>query len=405
MKNLIVIIIPLLLSGCNAKPEREVETCNVKKGLFYIDLTVEGEINATNAINISSPAISWRFGLLKITQILEDGDQIQAGDTAIIFDPSEVQKAILDAEAELEIAKAELEKMKAEQASKIAELKANIEISKISHKISEINLEQATFEADITRREIQLILDKANIALEKAEEEILNQKKIHVEEIQQSLLKIKQLEVNLSEAHVTLDKLTVVSPSAGITILKKNWFTGNKWQVGDQPWSGNPMIDLPDLSELKVEAEISEVDISKIQVGQVVEIKLDAFSDTVYNGEVITIANLAQFKDGDSKIKIFPVEILVDGTSDTFLPGMTVSCRIIVDRLEDVLYIPLEALIVEDKEYYIYARSGKTYKKRQVVTGQRNNDHIIIEEGIDQDDLIALSDPYAEEELSNNQRQ
>jgi len=182
MKNLIVIIIPLLLSGCNAKPEREVETCNVKKGLFYIDLTVEGEINATNAINISSPAISWRLGLLKITQILEDGDQIQAGDTAIIFDPSEVQKAILDAEAELEIAKAELEKMKAEQASKIEELKANIEISKISHKISEINLEQATFEADITRREIQLILDKANIALEKAQEEILNQQKIHAEE-------------------------------------------------------------------------------------------------------------------------------------------------------------------------------------------------------------------------------
>ncbi|MCK4990656.1 MAG: hypothetical protein KAS29_09225, partial [Bacteroidales bacterium] len=163
-----------------------METCKVKNGMFYIDLVEEGEINATSAINISSPPISWRFGLLKITQILEDGDQIQAGDTAILFDPSEVRKAILDAEAELEIAKAELNKKRAEQASKIEELKANIEISEISHKISEINLEQATFEADITRKEIQQNLDKAKISLDKARDEITNQQKIHVEEIQQS---------------------------------------------------------------------------------------------------------------------------------------------------------------------------------------------------------------------------
>jgi len=402
MKSIAILLIVLLLTGCKTKTAREVETCKVKNGLFYIDLVEEGEINATNAINISSPPISWRFGLLKITQILEDGDQIQAGDTAILFDPSEVRKAILDAEAELEIAKAELNKKRAEQASKIEELKANIEISAISHQISEINLEQATFEADITRKEIQLNLDKAKISLDKAREEIKNQQKIHVEEVQQSLLKIKQQETNLGEAEITLEKLTVVSPSAGIAILRKNWWTGNKWQVGDQPWSGNPLIDLPDLSELMVEAEISEIDISKVQVDQKVEIKLDAFSDTVFTGKIITIANLAQFKGGDSKIKVFPVEILLDGTSEKFLPGMTVSCRIIIDKLDSVLYIPIEALFVDGKKKYVYARSGNSYNKKEVVTGFSNNDFIIIQEGVDQDEVIALSDPFADEELMKN---
>jgi len=395
-----IVLVLIVLIGCKNKTAIEVETCNVKNGLFYIDLVEEGEIQATNSINISVPAMSWQFGLFKITQIVEDGDMIQSGDTAVIFDPSEVEKAIINANAELEIAKAELEKKKAEQASKIEELKANIEISEISHRISEINLEQATFEADITRREIKLNLEKAKIALDKAREEIENQQKIHSEEIKQSMLKISQLESNLREAEITFKNLTVVSPAAGIAILRKNWSTGNKWQVGDQPWSGSPLVDLPDLQELKVHTEISEVDISKIQMGQAVEIKLDAFSDTAFSGKVISIANLAQFKEGDSKIKIFPVEILIDGTSEKFLPGMTVSCRIIVDKIDSVLYIPLEALFVEGDKNYVYDRFGNSYRKKDVVIGQRNNDFVIIREGLDPDAILALSDPYPEKKRS-----
>lgn len=400
MKSVPVIILAMLLTGCHSKTATEVELCSVKEGLFYIDLTEEGEINATRAINISSPAMSWRFGMLKIIQIVEDGQEVHASDTVIVFDPSEVQKAILDAEAELEIARAELEKMKAQHSSKIDELKTNIKISEISHRISEINLEQATFEADITRKEIRLNLDKASIALDKAREEVLNQEKIHTEEIQQSMLKIKQLQANLSEAHQTLTDLTVVSPASGIAIIRKNWATGNKWQVGDQPWTGSPMIDLPDLNELKVEAEISEVDVSKVTLGQRVEIKLDAFSDTSFTGRVISIANLARFKGEDSKIKVFPVEILLEGTSEMFLPGMTVSCRIIVDQVDDVLYIPLEALFVEGRDNYVYVRSGGAYEKKKVVTGQKNNDFIVVREGIDKEDRLAMADPYTGKEES-----
>ncbi len=398
MKAIYIFFMSLLMTGCGTKAAQETETCKVKNGVFYVDLVEEGEIQATNAINISSPAISWRFGMLKITQIVEDGDKVNVGDTVILFDPSEVQKAILDAEAELEIAKAELQKMKAQHSSKIEELKANIQISDISHQISEIKLEQATFESDITRKEIRLNLDKAAIALDKAREEIVNQEKIHHEEIQQSVLKIRQLKTNLSEAHLTLEKLTVVSSASGIAIIRKNWATGNKWQVGDQPWSGNPLIDLPDLDELKVEAEISEVDIAKISLGLETEIKLDAFSDTVYAGKVISIANLAQFKEEDSKIKVFPVEVLIDGNSAVFLPGMTVSCRIIVDKIENVLYIPLEALIIEENKHYVYVRSGSSYNRKQIVTKQKNNDYIIVEEGLRKDEIIAMSDPFPDEE-------
>ena len=394
------LLISVFIINCNRKTNADVETCKALHGTFLLNVTEEGEIDATNAINISSPAMSWRYGMLKINMIVEDGTQVKAGDTVIVFDQAEVIKNKMEKEAELEIALAELEKLKATHESKINELEANLKVTEISHQISEINYEQSEYEADITRKEIKLSLEKARITLDKAKDEIENQKKIHREEIQQARLKIKQLEADVEEAQITMDKLTVTSPEKGIAILKRNWNSGNKWQVGDQTWSGNPLINLPDLSELMVKININEVDISKIVVGQNVEIKLDAFSDTTFTGEVTKVANLAGFKDKSKKIKVFPTEILVHGTSEKLLPGMTVSCKINVDKIEDQTYIPLEALFKDGIDEYVYIKAGSGFRKKIVETGLANNDHIIINNGLKKGDILAMSDPYIEEKES-----
>ena len=101
------------LFSCNNKEAQQIPIGKVTKGTFYIDLYEEGEIEAVNSINILSPDISWRYGNLKITQIVRDGKEVAKGDTLVIFDPSEVERAIVEAEGQLEISQAELEKMKA----------------------------------------------------------------------------------------------------------------------------------------------------------------------------------------------------------------------------------------------------------------------------------------------------
>jgi multidrug efflux pump subunit AcrA (membrane-fusion protein) len=389
-----------LLLGCSPKAKKDIETTVVRRGIFDVNVVETGEIQATESLNISSPAMSWRFGSLKITKLIDDGSDVAKGDTVVLFDPSEVQKAIVDATAELEIAEAELEKLKAEQESIIMELEADVRIAEISHEISEIELEQAAYESDIVRKEIKLNLDKARISLDKAKEEIANKKDIHREERHQAELKIQQLNNNLEEANVTLRNLTVLSVGSGVAIILKNWRTGNKWQVGDQPWSGTPLISLPDLRELKVKTEINEVDISKIILDQEVEIRLDAFSDTVFAGEVMSVAALAKHKerekDKKSKIKIFPVDILIDGSSAQLMPGMTVSCKLIIDKIEDVLFVPLEAVTKNDNADLVYVKSGDSFKERQVIVGQANNDYVIIESGLEEGEEIALSNPYRE---------
>lgn len=393
-----LIIVFLTLAACNKKNTNDVPVAQVRQGTFFLDIYEEGEIEAINSTNIVSPQISWRYGQLKIIDMVEDGAEVQKGDTLIIFDPSEVRKAIVDAEASLEMKRAELKKLKAEQESAIVELEADLEVTRLSQQISKIEFEAANYEADIRKQEIQLNMERANIALERAVEQIENRKKIQQEELKQKMLEITQSENQLSEAHETLSRLVLISPSPGIAIITRNWSSDAKFQIGDQCWSGYTLIELPDLSGLKASVQINEVDISKVAKGLKAEVKPDAFSDSVYSAEVMTVANLAINKDRNSKIKVFPVDILINNPGKTLLPGLTVSCRIIIDQIDNVMFIPIEAVHSTPETDFTYVQTAGGFEKRDLELGQTNTDFVIVEKGLRSTDKVALIDPFVKDE-------
>lgn len=389
----------LFLFSCNKKETVDVPVSKAVKGTFYLDVIETGEIQAIQSINISSPDISWRYGNLKITQIVKDGKEVKEGDTLLVFDPSEVKKAIVEAEGRLEMSYAELERMKAQQQSDLEEQKADYEVTRLSQEISKISFESATYEANIKRKEIQLNLDRANIALARAKEQIENQIKIQAEDVKQKMLSIEQDKTRLREAHETLEKMFLDSPAPGIAIINRNYSSDTKFQVGDQCWSGQPLIQLPNLNKLKATVQINEVDISKITKGLKVEIKPDAFSDSVYVGEVMTVANLAVNKEGSSKIKVFPVDILIKDGSKKLLPGLSVSCRMLVRKIENVVFVPIDAVLTNGVEEYVYVKRKGTYEKVVVETGVSNTDHIIVTKGLKAGDIVAMADPFAVKEV------
>lgn len=395
---LAVILVIFVLISCGKKKEvQEVAIGNVTKSTLFLEIYEEGEVEAINSTNITAPNISWRFGNLKITSMVKDGKEVEKGDTLVVFDPSEVNKGVVDAESRLEMNLAELERMEAQHQSDLEELRADFEVTRLSQEISKIRFESAGYEADIKRKEIQLNLEKANIALDRAKEQIDNRIKIQKEEVKQKKLSIDQDRARLKEAHETLQKLYLISPSSGIAIINRNWSSGNKFQVGDQTWSGFPLIQLPDLSALRATVKINEVDIAKIEKGLTVEIKPDAFSDSVYSGVVSSVANLAVNKDGSSKIKVFPVEINVNETSEKLLPGLTVSCRIIIGKVENAILVPIDAIRTEGDETYVYKKTAKGFERVTVETSSANSDYIIVTKGLEVNDKVALSDPFVKE--------
>jgi HlyD family secretion protein len=394
----IILLLIIILASCKGKETSDVQVTAVKRGTFIEELTEEGTVESVNSISVVSPAISYRYGSLKIAKIVDDGAEVNKGDTVIIFDPSEIKRAIIQAEQQLEIAKAEYEKLRSTQLSEIEDLEADLELAGISQEISKINSETSLYEPEVTKKEIQLKLESATIALNRAKEQIENKKIIHKEDLLQKSVTIRQLTSTLTDANSSMNNLFVVSPEYGITIKEENWNTGQKWAVGDQPYSGSKLIELPDLSDMRAEVKINEVDVSKVMPGQRVEIRPDAYSDSTYSAVVEAVANLAQNKDYKSKIKIFPVQIRITGKSKTLLPGLTVSCKIIVSEIDSVLFIPLESLFRDQGIEYVFIKSGSGFKRRDIKTGAVNTDFAIVTEGLEENDVVSLSDPFFKKE-------
>jgi HlyD family secretion protein len=401
LRKLIFFLLCIGLFACKSKVVNEVSTTLVKRGTFTEELTEEGTVRAINSINITAPTISYRYGGLKITNIVPDGKEVNKGDTILVFDPSEIKKAIIDAEQKLEIANAEYEKLKATQQSEIEDLESDYEISSISQEISKINFEQSVYESDITKKEIRLKLETANIALSRAKEQIENRKKIQQEDLYQKTLSIKQLMTLLDEANSSIKNLFVLSPAPGIAIIEQNWMTRQKWGVSDQPYSGTKVIELPDLNEMMAIVNINEVDVSKILPGMKVLITPDAYSDSTLSGKVTSVANLAQNKEYDSKIKIFPVQIKIDGKSKNLMPGLTVSCKILINEVTDTVFIPIIAVFKDQGSEFVYVKSGSGFNRRNIKVGASNTDFVIVSEGLSGNEEIALNDPFLNKEDKN----
>ena len=106
-----------------------------------------------------------------------------------------------------------------------------------------------------------------------------------------------------------------------------------------------------------------------------------------------TVANLAQNKDNRSKIKVFPVEVVINEYNKNLLPGLTVSCRIIIDEIPKVRYIPIEAMHMEGEKCFVFKKTVSGYDRVEVQAGRTNSDYVIIESGLDKGDRVALIDP------------
>ena len=168
------------------------------------------------------------------------------------------------------------------------------------------------------------------------------------------------------------------------------------------------MIGLPDLSAMQAIVQINEVDIAKIDTMQKSNIRLDAFPETVFHGKVSDIAALARNKEKDSKVKVFDITILLDESNEKLMPGMTVSCEIILNQIPDTLFIPLEALFNVAGGNIVYLKNGNDFEPHSITIGPENDDYVVIAGGLKEGDQIALMNPflnqttnYAKESNSN----
>lgn len=206
-----------------------------------------------------------------------------------------------------------------------------------------------------------------------------------------AVLAVQNAQLSLQSAQEALDSYTITSPISG-TVIEKNLKAGDQLNGGDS----GAMAVIYDLSQLELQMDVSELDIGQIQPGQTVEITAEALPGQTFTGVVEKVSVNGTTTDG---FTTYPVTILLSEYGD-LNPGMNVSAHIIVERAENALCVPAEAVNSDGTVLVAgegtFAEDGVTIadpskiESRPVTLGRGNQDFVEITSGLEEGETVLL---------------
>lgn len=246
---------------------------------------------------------------------------------------------------------------------------------------------------------------------------------------QSAYYNVQSASATVNEAKDNLGRTTIYAPADG-TISMLNVELGER-VLGTQQMTGTEILRVANLNNMEVEVDVNENDIVKINVGDSANVEVDAYLKKKFKGLVTSISNSASTTLTADQVTNFKVKVrilkesyqdLLEGKPTSyspFRPGMTATVDIITTRKENVLGIPISAVVVKsdttavkklevedpdaeenkvkpksDKKYEcVFVKVGDKSKIRIIKTGIQDDTNIEVTEGIQKGDVIIIG-PY-----------
>lgn len=154
------------------------------------------------------------------------------------------------------------------------------------------------------------------------------------------------------------------------------------------------IITIPDMNAMGVRVKIHESYIKKVKKDMRARIRVESFPDRPIQGQVTKVAVLPDSSNRwmNPNLKVYKTTIKIEGVHKWLKPGMTAKVEILVDELEDVVYVPIQAVFAEEEEQVCYLHKG-SMQRRVVRTGEYNDEYIQILDGLEVGEKVALKAP------------
>ncbi len=289
--------------------------------VFAVMLT--GEVESSQTQQVTMPMVrSWRA---EIADMAAEGSRVDVGDLVARIDGSDLdatiegQKEALDVyqasskrdmiQLKIDVNNAELAYEKAKVDHKVAELKAGVPMNFIG--------ELAYKERQLTLKQISKILTDNNKKLAAL--------KLREKEKQQEIeLGLQQKQQQLTYWQERLASLTINANQAGYVIHATHPWNGTKFQIGDQVQTGQVIVKVSKITDMRVKAWVNAIDLPKVQENQSVEVLFDALPGIVLKGQIITISAGGHDKKNWGTGLYYEITVdLDDSDAVELLPGMS----------------------------------------------------------------------------------
>jgi multidrug resistance efflux pump len=247
---------------------------------------------------------------------------------------------------------------------------------------------QSLLQLDI--QDLQWQVEQARLSVSIAEYDLSDARDDYWEEsdqVKRAKAKLEQAQVSLQQAEWRLAQATLVAPING-TVAALNV------DAGEMANSGQTVVVLSDLSNLKVEVNVDETDVSRLSNGMEVQISVDAFPGHELAGVVTYIEPAAVVQSG---VVLYTVTVELNpvptANAEQALPlrsGMTVNVTFPIEQRKDTLMVPFRAVETEGGQAYVTRVTASGSERVAVTLGLITDTQVEILSGIDEGDVLTV---------------
>lgn len=311
-------------------------------------------------------------------------------------------------EDQLEFDRAEAERLRLEyervqrMADKGYKAGAEAEVAKASYEAQTFKVEQSAKDLELNRRQIASERRKRESSVAAAERRVGVSRGRIGGWVTRAEHRAEVAAEQLANVREALQETTILAPASGTVSLFSTFRGGQRrpWREGDQVSSGTPLGTISGSEDLSAWCRIKENSIAALRKGQEAEIEFAAVPGHIFKGEVSTVGTVARevwvWEDptAEANERVFDVVVKVaQDRPGELKPGLNARVRIVVQRLPDVLFLPLDAVFERGGKSLAYVKQRDGFTPREIETGERNDVAVVVRSGLSEGEAVALSDP------------
>ena len=360
---------------------------------FRMVVEATGTLEAELYYEIGPPSVRdfWQYNL---QWMIPEGAHVQEGTVIARFDAQQLEDRLRDHRAELETATQEKEKEERNLEIDLEQLQ--LDLVEAEGEIEKVALELTVPEEIIPRIELGQLRLEQKLARERVEflkEKIDFQKELVKNKLDLLEVKKSRASQRIQYYETAQDKFQVKAPINGVVLYipKGN---GDRWEVGEGVWMMAKILKVADVTTLRVEARVLEVDAARIAVDQTAEVTIDALPGRVVRTRVEEIGRIVHERSQQDPSKVFDVVLPLDELDpETMRPGMGVRVSVQVAEIPEQITVPLESVrLTPDGPCVDVVGRGGALERRPVALGPRNDERVVVESGLEEGEQILVGE-------------
>jgi HlyD family secretion protein len=376
----------------------EVPVAKVRKAEFVISVKTRGEVRSSRSVIVSAPQIPDQ----RIVKLAESGKPIRKGETVVEFDAAQQEQTLLERTTSVRTVDKEIVQMQASH-------RITNEMDSMNHMTASYNVERAKLEAskaeilsEIEGKKNRIDVGTTEGDLDQVKVTIKAHKVTQEADLERLQNKKDKTVRDVDRAKQYLSKMQLTAPIDGIVNVLPNTRTSGAFgstpppfKEGDRAWTGAAIAEIPDLSEMRVELKLDEVDRGKLQLGQQLRVRVDAIPEVEFEATLDWISPIAAvaYRGMGLTEKTFPARATLKKVDPRLRPGMSCSAEIIIESVPEAMMIPQRASFLHKGKPAVWIQVGERFEIRPIQVSKRNETDLIVTGGLNAGDVVAMEDP------------